>query len=350
MTTDNHTLLSFITRRYISAREDAATDALGFVLKRSKAATQGLSDILGENVPGLPEIVKVKNQVADWDGGIPDLAGFDAAGCVPPVLIEAKFLATLTRHQPNTYWQRLPEDSPAALVFLAPRARLPYLPDELLPRLREIDVEMEEVKRTDDIIVSKDATSGRSRVLMLMSWDELLGRLIQYAKEGSDGQAVFELEQIVGIASREYEATDLSRDSVVRNLIRDSIHQARSEGWVNTDGLATGGWAEFPGRYLRLTGAYAFLGVNHEAWRETGNPLWLVFGEYGTNPSVTTDQVRCRLHERGDAGKFWGARDSYRVILDLPGPGLDVQARVQRVVDQLRDIGRMIDPEAFQDG
>ena len=225
MTTE-HTLLSFITRRYVSAREDAATDALGFVLNRSEAATKGLSDILHENVPWLPEIAEVKNQVADLDGGIPDLAGLDAeGGYPPPVLIEAKFSAPLTHNQPNTYWQRLPDDSPAVLVFLAPKDRLPYLQEELLPRLLKIGVETEEVKRTADLIVSKDSTS--KRMLILISWDELLGRLIQSAKKGDDGQAVFELDQIAGIASREYAATDLSRDTVLRDLIRDAIYQAR---------------------------------------------------------------------------------------------------------------------------
>ena len=34
--TNEHTLLSFIARRYITAREDAATDALGFILNRSE--------------------------------------------------------------------------------------------------------------------------------------------------------------------------------------------------------------------------------------------------------------------------------------------------------------------------
>ena len=348
--TNNHTLLSFITRRYVSAREDAATDALGFVLERSKAATKGLSDILHENVPCLPEIVMVKNQVADLDGGIPDLAGFDAAGHAP-ILIEAKFSAPLTHHQPNTYWQRLPKNSPAALVFLAPKDRLPYLLDELLPRLREIGVETEEVKRTADLIVSKDLANKRMRILILISWDELLGRLIQSADQGSDGQAVFELEQIAGIASREYEATDLSRDTVLRDLIREAIYQARREGWVNTDGLSTGGWTEFPGRFFQLAGAYAFLGVNHEARKETGQPLWLVFNEYGSHPGqVTIDQVHERLGDKGKSGNIRGDERDCSVVLETPPAGLDASRRVRLIVDQLAEIGRQINPEAFQNG
>ena len=124
--TNEHTLLSFIARRYIAAREDAATDALGFILNRSEVARKALTDILHEQVPNILPVATVKNQFSDADGGVPDVACFDAAGQVQ-AFIEAKFSAPLTHHQPNTYWQRLPPDRATALVFLAPADRLDHL-------------------------------------------------------------------------------------------------------------------------------------------------------------------------------------------------------------------------------
>jgi hypothetical protein len=38
-----------------------------------------------------------------------------------PLLVEAKFWAGLTGHQPVSYWQRLPVEQPAMLLFLVPR-------------------------------------------------------------------------------------------------------------------------------------------------------------------------------------------------------------------------------------
>ena len=58
--TNEHTLLSFIARRYIAAREDVATDELGFILNRSEVARKALTDILHEQVPNILPVATVK--------------------------------------------------------------------------------------------------------------------------------------------------------------------------------------------------------------------------------------------------------------------------------------------------
>ena len=62
-------------------------------------------------------------------------------------LIEAKFSAPLTHHQPNTYWQRLPSDRPTALVFLAPADRLDHLLGDLTERLKAVGFRMGDQQR-----------------------------------------------------------------------------------------------------------------------------------------------------------------------------------------------------------
>ena len=345
MTTE-HTLLSFITRRYTTRREDAATDALGFVLNRSAVARKGLSALLEEAVPGISPVASLQNQFAVTDSAFPDLACFDADGEIQ-ALIEAKFWASLTHNQSNTYWERLPSDAPSALVFLAPTERLDDLLVAVPAGLTKIGVYLKEVNRGSDLIVLRDNMSQRH--LILISWAELLTRLEQSATEGRDWQALFELTQVGGIASSEYQENDVTKDKVLRALISDAIAQARQKGWVNTDGLSHGGSDAFPGRYFRLAGAYAFLGVHHEAWKQTGKPFWLVFGEFGSAPGeVTTAQVHERMGSRGCTGKFNWNDGEYRVTLDLHPAGIDLDARVQFIVDQLQDIARQINPEAFQ--
>ena len=341
-----HTLLSFIARRYISAREDAATDALGFILNKSKAAKEGLSALLQEAVPGVSPIARVKNPFGTDDGGVPDLACLDDQDKVQ-ALIEAKFLAPLTYHQPNTYWKRLPSQTPSALVFLAPADRLISLLNELKARLEGKGCKLGEMSGSTEW-VSVQARDSRRR-LVLISWDTLLHRLVELTAQKEDSQAHFELEQLRGLASNEYAKHDLSRDGVLQNLIRDAIRQAEQEGWVNTDGLAAGGNAEFPGRYLRLAGAYAFLGLNYKGRQETGKLIWLVFNEYGSNPGqVTIGQVHERLGDTGKSGAVRGREDDYSVLLETPLSGIDLQARVRFIVDQLADIGRRLNPEAFE--
>ena len=44
--------------------------------------------------------------------------------CNLVALIESKFWAELTAHQPVTYWEGLPDDRRAVLLFLAPDYRV----------------------------------------------------------------------------------------------------------------------------------------------------------------------------------------------------------------------------------
>ena len=62
----------------------------------------------------------------------PDLVGRTEHG-EELLLIEAKFWAGLTEHQPITYLQRLPPGG--ALLFVVPEARLPSIWNELLSAL-----------------------------------------------------------------------------------------------------------------------------------------------------------------------------------------------------------------------
>ena len=340
--TNEHTLLSFIARRYIGAREDASTDALGFILNRSEAARKGLTDMLREQVPNILPIARVENQFVDADGGIPDVVCFDEASQVQ-AFIEAKCSVPLTHHQPNTYWQRLPPDRPTALVFLAPADRLDHLLGDLTERLQAVGFQMGDQCGATNLITVRDTASLRH--LVLISWDELLDRLAGQVRSGEDPQAQFEIEQLRGVARREYDETDLRRGRVLQNVIRVALNRATRGGWVNTDNLSTGGYSEFAGRYLRLAGSYAFLGVNYKAWRATGQLLWLVFNKFGGRESVTTEEVRKKLGSRGNSDWPLYRDDDYCVCLEMPPIGTDDEARIASVVAQLEEIAQLIDPD-----
>ena len=340
--TNEHTLLSFIARWYIAAREDAATDALGFILNRSEAARNRLTDILREQVPNIVPVATVKNQFSDADGGIPDVACFDVAGRVQ-ALIEAKFSAPLTHHQPNTYWQRLPPDVPTALVFLAPSDRLGHPLGDLTERLQAVGFRMGDQHGATNLITVRDTASLRH--LILISWDELLDRLAQPARSGEDSQSQFEIEQLRGVTRREYDETDLRRDRVLQDLIREALNRAARRGWANTENLSSGGHSEFAGRYLLLAGTYAFLGVNRKAWRATDRPLWLIFNRYGgSRERVPTEEVRVKLGGRGNSEWPLYRADDYCVPLEMPPPGANDEERITCLVTQLEEIAQLIDP------
>ena len=189
--TDNHTLLSFIAQRHSIGLEDVATDALFFILSHSAPARQALSDLLGYEGDPLP-IAKAQPWAADAHGAVPDLACLDDDDNLV-ALIESKFWAPLTRNQPVTYWEGLPVDRPSVLLFLAPEPRVDQggLWDELVERLRNACHELEPAKRKGSLITAP-AKAGQRR-LMLTTWQLLLDRMAQSAKDDDDTQACFEI-------------------------------------------------------------------------------------------------------------------------------------------------------------
>lgn len=210
--TDNHTLLSFIVQRHIKTRENAATDALGFILKRSEAARQGLSNVLQAKANGILPIASVETQFVIADGGIPDFVCFDAHGGVR-ALMEAKFGAPLTDRQPNAYWQTLPHDTPSALVFLVPTYRLYDLRDELTGRLVKVGFRSGKEDGAPNLISVPDINSHRH--LILISWDEMLRHVEESAKANADPQALFELAQLRGVVVHVSNDTDLRLPDVL---------------------------------------------------------------------------------------------------------------------------------------
>lgn len=113
-------------------------------------------------------------------------------------LLEAKFWARLTPHQPNAYWEYLPHDTPSALVFLVPTYRLAATLHELTGHLANVGFESGGQDSSSDCTTVRDKKS--KRCLMLISWDELFRNLKKSAKANDDSQALFELEQLHRVA------------------------------------------------------------------------------------------------------------------------------------------------------
>ncbi len=120
--TQESTLLSFIAQRHTTGLENVATEALPFILSRSATARQALSDFLRDDHDSLP-IAKVQTWMTDAHGAVPALACLDDNDN-PVALIESKFWAPLTPHQPVTYWEGLPTNARSISLFLAPDYRV----------------------------------------------------------------------------------------------------------------------------------------------------------------------------------------------------------------------------------
>ena len=169
--TENWSLLAHLIPQVTNRIEDTAVEALGFILKESKASLAALNSLVWTGGAVRPEIVRVQTQVSGEEGTRPDLVGFDAEG-KERLLIEAKFWAGLTENQPNAYLDRLPDDGPAALLFVAPETRIPALWPELEHRVGK---KLESADSGDGI--RSAIVDGADKRLLTVSWARLLSRM-----------------------------------------------------------------------------------------------------------------------------------------------------------------------------
>ena len=165
--------------------EDAVLDALRHILSQSEAARSALATTLREGGTAVGTVAGVRSQDIDEEERA-SLAGLDEEGVVR-VLVQPVLWAGLSQGQPNAYFKGLPLDRPAALLFVAPAARLARLWPELC---RRADEQFTIIGATTPGDLRAATVSGGERRLMLTSWDALLGlmeRVVSGAGEAEIG-------------------------------------------------------------------------------------------------------------------------------------------------------------------
>ena len=284
---DSSTLVAYLVPKLTRQVENAATDALGYILNRSAGARDALDSLLREGGFDIEPIVRVETQVTYEDGSRPDMAGYDEHG-VKRLLVEAKFWATLLRGQASGYLEQFDEPGPAVLLFIAPDVRIETLWAEIVRQVAQ----GAEGRTLESVAASPSLrsamVSGADRRLMLVSWIRLLDDMTASASEAS---VKADLHQLRGLAQEQdaeaflpVHAEDLSPDLGRRmlgyNKLVDDLVDARGvkEGWMTVRGLRATAQRYGYGRYFRFSGVAGdlWLGVNHEKWAKSGGtPLWL---------------------------------------------------------------------------
>lgn len=178
--------------------EEAVVDALGRTLSSSEAARSALASTLREGGTAVDILAGVRSLDIGMEGERPCLAGYDNDGAVR-VLVQAMCWTELTPNQPNAYFKQLPLDRPAALLFVAPAARLARLWPELC---RRADDQFTIIGATTPGDLRAATVSGGERRLMLTSWDALLEFMERVVGGAGDGEAEADIRQLHGIIDR----------------------------------------------------------------------------------------------------------------------------------------------------
>ena len=335
--THDATLMAHLVPRLTRQVENAATDALGYILNKSPETMQVLNNLL--QAPGfdIEPIARVETQVTYEDGSRPDMAGYDKSN-VKRMLVEAKFWAALSEDQASGYARQFDEPGPAVLLFIAPETRIPTL-------WASITWQMEKQSRLEVIKSSpgskRASVIGTERHLMLVSWVRLLDSMAALAGDnvvGSDIQQLRGLAEVqdaqafLPIRSEEL-SPSLAHRVVWYNKLADHAVGSRGvpEGWMDIRGLQATSRRWGYGRYFRFTGVegYFWFGVNHERWAGNGDtPLWLTV--YESN-QVSVDEIGRALNVQVQDG--W--------IPIHPKVGVEYDEVLDDVVSQLKAIAKI---------
>lgn len=178
--------------------EDAVAEALGHILSQSEAARSALASTLREGGTAVGTVAGVRSEAIDEEER-PSLAGLDEEGVVR-VLVQPVLWAGLSQGQPNAYFKGLPLDRPAALLFVAPAARLARLWPELC---RRADEQFTIIGATTPGDLRAATVSGGERRLMLTSWDALLEFMERVVGGAGDREAEKDVRQLRGMIDLE---------------------------------------------------------------------------------------------------------------------------------------------------
>jgi hypothetical protein len=187
-------LFAHLALKFGSHPENLATEALGYVLRCSRAARAAMASTMSAVGANVAEDAEYSTQSVGDDSARPDLVARSASG-TEPLLIEVKFWAGLTDNQPVSYLRRLPANG--TLLVVAPAARATLLWGELERRCRDAPFDFH-AQTLGDVHVA----SVGDRRLVLLSWRYLLLALRRQVEAANEPQTVGDIAQLEGLCER----------------------------------------------------------------------------------------------------------------------------------------------------
>ena len=326
-----------------SQREDIAVEALGYILQ-SNPARQAVEELVTHGCADLGRITRVKTQVVGE--GRPDLVGFDPKGR-ERLLIEAKFWASLTDNQPNTYLER----SDKVVMFIAPFPRIEPLWTELTRRAG-----IERARCSIDDSRLKSVVTDGNKCLMLTSWGQLLDRL-----EAADRTRLEEVRQLRGLVEREDDergfpplrSEEMSPEIPRRVLGLRRLLSTVSDNLKEIHGIADirgiRGDTDGIGFYIKIAGVEAWVGIHFESWangRFADTPLWILFFRKGDQQSMPLDRASSALEYLARKDPCECFEDEKRNAAIVPiklSTGVDYDGVVDSVVQRIRQLSCLIE-------
>ena len=328
--------------------EDIVNESLAHILNSSEASRQALLDVLRGCGADIDPIALVQTQSVVSSGAFPDLTGLDSSG-LARVFIEAKFQATLTKHQPVTYLLNLPDDQPSALLFVAPPERL----DEIWGSLRERIIQADNLDLCNEQMEPEIrwGNVGENRKLVLTTWRFLLDGIAAHASSAV-AQTVNDIHQIQGMV--ELRSLDTQRRSSLAPefprslphlyaLVDDAVQSIEAKSLAelkrpfNYRPSVTSGYSV---RYFTFCGLKnCSFGIYIRDWRTYHHdPLAFTMHREDLNEYAAQTLTQPPFH-----GWMTSERDR-QVYIPIHLQGGEYQAVLDSIVEQLERISEVLKP------
>ncbi len=342
-------LFGHLATRFSSSPENLATESLHYVLDRSSVATRAFLRYVAQTGPEFADTLLFRTQASGDDSAIPDLVGSDTTGR-QVLLIEAKFWAGLTDHQPVTYLRRLPQDTDALLLVLAPAQRFATLWPELVRRCIAAGIAVEQRQQEGE--ETRVAQVGAQRVLALASWRSVLTFLIRALEVEGQHAPAANVRQLAGLCDRmdaeaflPLRSEELTADIAARilqytQLVDEVTERLVAARLVSTKKLRATGAKGWYGRYMFIGPFAALLHFSAWKWRDRRlTPLWLTLYDVREGKWKFGAEAKARLSslELEDPPRLLQCNDEVAVPLTLP-TGVERAVVVELLLGQMREV------------
>jgi len=286
------TLFSYICFREAECPENWATDALNYILQNSQSAARALGELVSECGMDVPQLTSFHFQRGKENVGRPDLRCEDERGS-SCVILESKFDAPLTKHQPSGYITLSNQYNVGLVLFVVPEARKYSVWKKVLERC---ETNASAKSQGNSAMLWAELCSNH--YIGITTWSTVLCRLEKAC--GDDQERRDDIKQLQGLTDAMDIAVfsplsemDTSKDIARRfnnylDLPRDILAEADRQKLCKTkritkesqglnfhakDGLT----AAFAGQYAEFGPVEIWVGLDTRLWALHGaSPIWCI--------------------------------------------------------------------------
>jgi hypothetical protein len=300
-----NTVFGHLALQFHTHPENLATEALGFILRGSLAASRAFTELIRTAGIDCPEGLRYETQQVGVEQSIPDMKCRDEEGRLR-VIVENKFWAGLTDNQPVTYIRELTTSVAGVVLFVVPEARIRIVWDELLSRCRAAETSVGSVQQQANMTIG---SLDGGHFVAITSWGSLLRTLATATTSAGEIDSHSDIAQLQGLCKKMDEEAflplrreELTNLEIPRRIINYSdlpfeiATEAERRGYCSRKGLRETSFRYGSGTYIRVGPYTPWLGFEASAWSKLGvSLLWVHFFPPPYSPTAEIRQKLLRF-------------------------------------------------------